>query len=89
MLTTLRDLWRNLHWILPTSMIALVDPSKTKMPDAGYESALAGGWAPLGVGTLDPEIWRYSDSLTKEVPEATEQIVSHFTTPLSRSSSKV
>lgn len=62
---------------LANLLTTLVDPSKTKVPSGGYASALAGGWRNLRVGTLDPEIWRYSDFFTKEVPEATEQIVSH------------
>lgn len=62
---------------LANLLTALVDPTKTKVPSGGYASALAGGWKDLRVGTLDPEIWKYSDFFTKEVPEATEQIVSH------------
>jgi len=57
-------------------LTVLVDPSKTKVPDGGYASALEGNWKDIKVATLDPEFWCSNSYVIKPVEEATKQIVS-------------
>ena len=57
-------------------LTALVEPGKTKTPQAGYaSSATKKHGKSFRIGTLDPEVWNYPDFLVNPVPEATEQIV--------------
>ncbi|KAI3116119.1 hypothetical protein CBS147333_729 [Penicillium roqueforti] len=56
-------------------LTALVEPGKTKTPQAGYaSSATKKHGKSFRIGTLDPEVWNYPDFLVNPVPEATEQI---------------
>ena len=53
----------------------IVDPTKTRIPDLGYASALSGSWADLKVGVLDPVDWDPSELWTEPDPGVTEQMV--------------
>ena len=53
----------------------IVDPTKTRIPDRGYASALSGSWAELKVGVLDPVDWDTSGSWTEPDPGVTKQMV--------------
>ncbi|KAK0507196.1 hypothetical protein JMJ35_010234 [Cladonia borealis] len=52
----------------------IVDPTKTRIPDRGYASALSGSWAELEVGVLDPVDWDTSESWTEPDPGVTKQM---------------
>ena len=52
-----------------------VDPTKTRIPDRGYSSALSGSWAELKVGVLDPVDWDTLDQWTEPDPGVTKQMV--------------
>ena len=53
----------------------LVDHSKIEAPNNDYSSSMIGGWGDISVGTLDPESWKFPESLCKVVPEADKQMV--------------
>lgn len=61
---------------LANLMDVLVDPSKTSVPAGGYISAVTASWDGLKIGTLDPEVWTYSEIIRKREPGAEEQMVS-------------
>jgi amidase len=54
----------------------LVDPSKTKVPDGGYASAVTGKWGSISIGIVNPEDWLHGEQTVKPVRSATEQLVS-------------
>ena len=54
----------------------LVDPAKMRIPADGNISAVTPFRKGLEVGTLDPEVWTYSEITRKPEPNAEEQIVS-------------
>lgn len=60
---------------LAVLMDVLVDPSKTSVPAGGYISAVTATWEGLKIGTLDPEIWTFSEVVRKREPSADEQMV--------------
>ena len=60
---------------LANLMDVLVDPSKADIPAGGYISAATATWDGLKIGTLDPEVWVYSDVSRKPEPGAEEQMV--------------
>lgn len=62
---------------LANLMDILVDLSKTSVPAGGYISAVTGTCEGLRIGTLDPEVWTYSEILRKPEPGAEEQMVSN------------
>ena len=64
---------------LAVLMDVLVDPSKTSVPAGGYISAVTATWEGLEIGTLDPEVWTFSEVLRKREPGAEEQMVSGST----------
>lgn len=59
-------------------LTVLVGDGRPDVPSGGYAAAMKGaaGWRDLRVGTLDPEKFRYDETLQTPVPEAIEQIVS-------------
>ena len=56
----------------------LVDKETTRVPEAGYRTAVTTHWGDIKVGTLDPEIWMGTggkdDKYLKFVPEAIKQM---------------
>jgi amidase len=53
----------------------LVDPTKTKVPNGGYASAVTGKWDSIRIGVLSPEKWLHGEQVIKPVRSATEQLV--------------
>ena len=60
---------------LANLMDVLVDPSKTKIPDGGYLSAVTAVWEGLKIGSLDPEKYQYPESERRSEPAAESQMV--------------
>ena len=60
---------------LANLMDVLVDPSKTKVPDGGYLSAVTAVWEGLRIGSLDPEKYQCPKSERKSEPAAETQMV--------------
>ena len=61
---------------LAVLMDVLVDRSKTCVPAGGYISAVTATWEGLKIGTLDPEVWTFSEVVRQREPGAEEQMVS-------------
>ena len=60
----------------------LVDHGKPGKPSHGYTSTIAGDWADISVGTLDPDSLSFPDSFCKILPEADNQRVRTLASPL-------
>ncbi|KAH0557049.1 hypothetical protein GP486_005161 [Trichoglossum hirsutum] len=56
----------------------MVDKSKTRIPEAGYTTALTDSWEGLKIGVLDPEKWQFHPILVKPNAEATLQMVNEI-----------
>ena len=56
-------------------MDAIVDPTKTSVPQNGFASAMTDSLADLRVGVLDPAEWNYPDFVTKPYEGTTKQMV--------------
>jgi Asp-tRNAAsn/Glu-tRNAGln amidotransferase A subunit and related amidases len=56
---------------------AIVDHSRTDVPEGGYASAVSGAeaWKDFTIGTLNPDDWLPPGGLINPVVEATEEIV--------------
>ncbi|KAI0114163.1 amidase family protein [Nemania sp. FL0031] len=54
----------------------LVGNGKSGVPSGTYTDAMKGeaGWGELRIGTLDPDKFRYDESIQTRIPEAVEQI---------------
>lgn len=67
---------------LANLLTAIVDESKTNVPEGGYASVLSGAeaWKEFTIGTLSPDYWLPPDGLFKPVDEATEEIVGFWFT---------
>ena len=60
---------------LANIMDIIVDRTSAAVPDGGYISAVTGAWKGLRVGTVDPEVWKFSDEARKPSGDAEEQMV--------------
>ncbi|KAF2109934.1 amidase signature domain-containing protein [Lophiotrema nucula] len=54
---------------------ALVDKTKTTIPEGGYRTCLIGSFESLKIGTLDPEVWKFSVRVIKPDEGATKQMI--------------
>ncbi|RWA10871.1 hypothetical protein EKO27_g4234 [Xylaria grammica] len=53
----------------------LVDPSKTTVPEGGYQSAVTGKWGNIRIGVVKPEEWLFPTRIVKYEQEASEQML--------------
>jgi amidase len=53
----------------------LLDVITEREPNKTFLSSLTGSWSDISVGTLDPEIWKFSEDILKPVESATLQMV--------------
>lgn len=64
---------------------AIVDPSKTTVPEGGYQSAVTGDWGDIRIGFVEPEQWLFPHKIVKYEKEASDQMVSFSFTTISSS----
>lgn len=57
-------------------LVVVLDAIRSKQGSKSLVHNITGSWEDISVGTLDPEVWKYPDTVMKPVTEATEQIVS-------------
>ncbi|KAG7287561.1 hypothetical protein NEMBOFW57_007073 [Staphylotrichum longicolle] len=53
---------------------AIVDPSKTTIPEGGYQSAVTGEWGDIRIGFVEPEQWLFPHKIVKYEKEASDQM---------------
>lgn len=56
-------------------LVVVLDAIRSNAGSESLMNNIAGSWEDISVGTLDPEVWKFPDSIVKPVTEATEQIV--------------
>lgn len=62
---------------LATLMDIITDPGN--VPPGGYASRVTGSWEDLKIGTVDPELWKYTPDIRKVLDEDMEnQLVSIY-----------
>ncbi|KJK76332.1 hypothetical protein H634G_08392 [Metarhizium anisopliae BRIP 53293] len=56
-------------------LVVVLDAIRSKQGSKSLVHNITGSWEDISVGTLDPEVWKYPDTVMKPVTEATEQIL--------------
>ncbi|WVO13615.1 hypothetical protein L204_101236 [Cryptococcus depauperatus] len=54
---------------------AIVDASKTAVPEGGYKSAVTGEWGDIRIGILEPDKWLFPTKFVKYEKEASDQML--------------
>jgi len=60
--------------------ISVTDSTKSDIPKGGYINAMTNSWSDIRIGTVDPKLWKLSQSDLTDVEEITKQMVTYFTT---------
>ncbi|RYP68289.1 hypothetical protein DL771_006791 [Monosporascus sp. 5C6A] len=55
---------------------AIVDPSKTIVPEGGYKSAVTGKWGDIRIGDLEPDNWLFPTKIFRKWKAAYEKFAS-------------
>lgn len=63
-------------------LVVVLDAIRSNEGSESLVHNITGSWEDISVGTLDPEVWKFPDTIVKPVAEATEQIVSLNQSPL-------
>ncbi|KID60685.1 Amidase signature domain protein, partial [Metarhizium hybridum] len=56
-------------------LVVVLDAIRSNQGSKSLVHNITGSWEDISVGTLDPEVWKYPDTIVKPVTEATEQIL--------------
>ncbi|KAH0593042.1 hypothetical protein MHUMG1_09289 [Metarhizium humberi] len=56
-------------------LVVVLDAIRSNQGSKSLVHNITGSWEDISVGTLDPEVWRYPDTIMKPVTKATEQIL--------------
>lgn len=57
-------------------LVVVLDAIRSNPGSESLVHNITGSWEDISVGTLDPEVWKFPDTIMKPVAEATEQIAS-------------